>query len=282
MSICLPERMDGPSWCGLPLGRFRLPPDDGQTLLVASPQHTLFVWRDGASPATVRSRGRTRQCARRDGLMDVMVAHEQTAISHHRPHSPGECLLVALPGADDEAWADELPTAAARTRLKPQFSFADARLHALAGALFAQCRDGEPHGRLYTESVSLALAGHVWRRHATGARAGATPGLGRHQRTLIESYLEAHLGSDVGLAELAALLGYSRAQFVRLFRQSFGASPHQYLMRRRVEHAKQLLRRDGESLAGIAAACGFSDASHFSNCFVRWAGTTPGRYRVQG
>ena len=41
MPVCLPERLDGAHWRGLPLGRFRLPPDDGQTLRVASPQNTL-------------------------------------------------------------------------------------------------------------------------------------------------------------------------------------------------------------------------------------------------
>ena len=78
---------------------------------------------------------------------------------------------------------------------------------------------------------------------------------------------------------MAALVGLSVYHFARQFRTATGLPPHQYVIARRVERAKEFLQQDRDlSLAEIAASCGFSDQSQFSHHFKRIVGVTPGRF----
>ena len=83
--------------------------------------------------------------------------------------------------------------------------------------------------------------------------------------------------SPVTLAELAALSGLSRFQLIRAFARELGATPHAYLIQRRVRLARQLLLL-GETPAGAAQGAGFADQSHMTRAFVRQSGVTPARY----
>lgn len=78
---------------------------------------------------------------------------------------------------------------------------------------------------------------------------------------------------------LACECGLSSGHFARAFRNSTGISPRTWLMRQRLERAKQLLRRSKLSLADISLACGFSDQSHFTRLFTREERISPGRWR---
>ena len=79
--------------------------------------------------------------------------------------------------------------------------------------------------------------------------------------------------------DLAVLARLSSYHFCRAFRDSFGASPHGYLMRRRVERAKGLMLTTNASLGQIAADCGLSDQAHFNKLFRRFVGESPGAWR---
>ena len=82
------------------------------------------------------------------------------------------------------------------------------------------------------------------------------------------------------LNRIAAVAGPSAYHFARQFKAATGLPPHQYLIARRVERAKQLLQPDGDlSQAEIAARAGFSDQSQFSHHFKRIVGVTPRQFR---
>ena len=78
---------------------------------------------------------------------------------------------------------------------------------------------------------------------------------------------------------LARVCGLSTKHFSCAFRQSTGLPPHQGLLQRRVEKAKQLLRDSRSPLADVAADCGFADQSHFTRVFTRAVGISPGQWR---
>ena len=78
---------------------------------------------------------------------------------------------------------------------------------------------------------------------------------------------------------LANACGLSSKHFSRAFRQSNGLSPHQWLLQRRVDKAKRVLRDPRVAIADVAIACGFSDQSHFTRVFTRWVGSSPGQWR---
>ncbi|KQW44793.1 MULTISPECIES: AraC family transcriptional regulator [unclassified Roseateles] len=84
-------------------------------------------------------------------------------------------------------------------------------------------------------------------------------------------------GAALTLTDLAAEAGLSRYQFLRAFTRLTGLPPHAYLLQRRVQRARQLVRA-GQPLAEAAAASGFADQSHMTRCFVRSFGLTPGAY----
>ncbi|APZ06567.1 AraC family transcriptional regulator [Kosakonia cowanii JCM 10956 = DSM 18146] len=99
------------------------------------------------------------------------------------------------------------------------------------------------------------------------------------QRNVLE-YIEAHLGEPLLLCDLAAQVSLSEYHFARMFRQSMGVAPHQFVMQRRMARAKALLLSSNRSLTDIALACGFNSASHFSNRFKAAKGITPSQLRA--
>ncbi|MBQ0822024.1 helix-turn-helix transcriptional regulator [Microvirga sp. HBU67558] len=105
-------------------------------------------------------------------------------------------------------------------------------------------------------------------------------GLSTWQERLAKEVMETSVVGGIGLAELASLCGLRTSQFAHAFKRSTGMAPYQWLQRRRVERAKDLLTFRDTSLADIALTCGFSDQSHLTRTFARLVGTTPGAWRA--
>jgi AraC-like DNA-binding protein len=107
------------------------------------------------------------------------------------------------------------------------------------------------------------------------ARGGLPPGAMRRVR----EYVESHLSESIDLASLADIAGISLYHFARAFKQSAGVAPHHYLVRRRVERAREMLANTELSLSEVALSAGFSDQSHLARHFRQMLGVTPGGYR---
>ena len=99
----------------------------------------------------------------------------------------------------------------------------------------------------------------------------------RLQRVL--SHINDNISRELSVAELAQVVGMSQYYFSKLFKMSTGTTPHQYVMRQRVERAQEHLRSTRTPLAEIATAVGFETQSHFTSVFRRLAGVTPKHYR---
>ncbi|SEM31601.1 AraC family transcriptional regulator [Pseudomonas sp. ok272] len=138
----------------------------------------------------------------------------------------------------------------------------------------------EPGERLLTSSLAHEMLSHTL-LNQVGLREGLRlkGGLAAHQRRQLVAFIDSHLGDPISLGQLAAMCTLSEYHFARMFRQSFGLPPHQYLLARRLEHARHLLRSTAQPLGEIALACGFSSASHFTNRFRQAMKGTPGEYR---
>ena len=93
------------------------------------------------------------------------------------------------------------------------------------------------------------------------------------------AYMEANLGSKIGVAEISALVGLSKSHFCRAFKLALGTPPMAYFSIRRIERAKTLITSTSERLCEIALACGFADQSHLNRTFSRMLGTSPGSWR---
>ena len=124
----------------------------------------------------------------------------------------------------------------------------------------------------YTESEEAARCGLVRRvgpmQHFSS----------RAVRSSIE-YIHANLAGEILLKDIAGAVGMSKFHLSRTFRASTGVTLHRYLTRARVDRVKELLLDSDQSLAVIADATGFSDQSHMTRAFKRFAGTTPRLFR---
>jgi AraC family transcriptional regulator len=136
-------------------------------------------------------------------------------------------------------------------------------------------------GRLAAESLANVLAVQLIRhvlapRLPERGRDGALPR--RRLRAVVE-YVEEHLDAGLTLGQMAAVAHLSAYHFARQFKAATGLPPHQYIILRRVERARQLLQAGTDlSLAEVAAWAGFSDQSQFSHHFKRLVGVTPGQF----
>ena len=138
----------------------------------------------------------------------------------------------------------------------------------------------EPGERLLTSSLAHEMLSHTLLTQV-GLRQGlrVKGGLAAHQRRDLVAFIEQHLAEPLSLGQLAARCALSEFHFARMFRHSFGLAPHQYVLARRLNHARHLLRHSAQPLGEIALACGFASASHFANRFRQAIGGTPGEFR---
>jgi AraC-like DNA-binding protein len=92
-------------------------------------------------------------------------------------------------------------------------------------------------------------------------------------------YIEANLGERLDIELIARAVYLSASHLCRAFKSTFGISVHQYVMRRRVKRAQQLMLNSSMSLSGIALSCGMCDQSHLTRWFQRVVGETPAAWR---
>jgi AraC family transcriptional regulator len=104
-------------------------------------------------------------------------------------------------------------------------------------------------------------------------------GLAPWQARVLKTHIETHLDATMRTRELAKLVQLSSYHFCRVFRVSFGDSPHSYVTRRRIERAQGLILASRLPLGQIAADCGFADQAHFTKLFRRITGESPGEWR---
>ncbi|MFK3971438.1 helix-turn-helix domain-containing protein [Pseudomonas sp. NPDC087358] len=154
-------------------------------------------------------------------------------------------------------------------------------LHGLAQMLAAAMAQPETASQLFTEHITLAFHDHIIRHYGNAPKSQAPPrgGLAPWQLRRAHEFINQHLGRDISITELAIETGYSASHFSRAFKQTVGMAPHQWLVKKRVERAKQLLEGNTLGLAEIALACGFVDQSHLSRVFTRSENCSPGKWR---
>jgi len=92
-------------------------------------------------------------------------------------------------------------------------------------------------------------------------------------------YINEHLGDELNLVELSKIAKLSPHHFATAFRASTGISPHRYVIERRIDRARDLLRQKDKTISEIALAAGFSSQSHLTANFHRTTGVTPRKFR---
>src|SRR5258706_5057541 len=165
--------------------------------------------------------------------------------------------------------------------LRPHRKFADSRLGTLATVVHAEMVAGFPSGRLFLDSIEQAMAVALVGSQAVRHRSARVSrgGLGPARLRRITDLVHARLEDDLGLDELARSTGLSTTHFARMFRKSTGETPHQFVLRQRLERAKAMLRAPDARILDVAVACGFKTQQHFAQVFRDVCGISPTGYR---
>jgi len=132
------------------------------------------------------------------------------------------------------------------------------------------------------DALNTALAVRITRLFVGPSAINLAPsnGLSRERLRRVCDYIEEHLDDRLTLTEIAGIACLSPFHFSRSFKQAAGVSPRRYIIKRRVERAKTLLRLTDQPLSWVAQEAGFTDQSHLTTEFRRQIGVTPGRFRA--
>jgi AraC family transcriptional regulator len=288
----------GLGWAALQFERRDYEPS-AHALAQESPEHLVFV--SLTSGRMVRESGRERVEQRlTPGYVALVPA--ATPVRWTWSTRVSFTVLRLAPAFVDQVARSVFGLAPHEYRLAFAERAHDNAIANIAGVLAREAMHAEPGGRLYAESLASILAVHLLRHFAQcvdGRAVGhgsplqkvavAVPseagGKSRTQPRAVSdalSFIHANYARELSLADLAEAVHLSPFHLTRVFKQSLGVSPHQYLIQVRVNSARGLLSAGSgqRSLAEVATAVGFADQSHFTRHFKRATGTTPGQFRV--
>jgi AraC family transcriptional regulator len=187
------------------------------------------------------------------------------------------------PGLVARVAAEAFDLDPARLEVPPLDGLDLPRLRSAMGAVDAELTAGGAGGRLAIESLANVLAVHLIRHVLAPHRPARGPdgALPRGRLRAVVEYIEEHLDASPTLEQMAAVARLSLYHFARQFKAATGVPPHEYVIARRVERARQFLQDSGKlSLAEVAAHAGFTDQSQFSRHFKRLVGVTPRQFRM--
>lgn len=167
-----------------------------------------------------------------------------------------------------------------RMPLRPELEFHDGGLAGVLRSMVHEVAAGCPSGDLFAESLSLGVAMRLQQRAA--GRYGTQRERGRLSATQvarIEEAVACGLTDALSIGKLACDAGFSKTQFVRLFKNTFDCTPYQFILRARLAQAHQRVQGGLQPLAEVAEEAGFSSQSHMTTAFVKAFGVTPGELR---
>lgn len=217
--------------------------------------------------------------------LDVALAVEAQVQDEGRSADGASCFRVS---AKRLAQASEGADRASAFR-----EFGDPVLRRLSDALAATRAAHDAHSAICADALRLAILARKFSRQTAPGQAdiASTPltredhacrrvrSLQQWRLRRVLQFIDEHLGTKITLEELARVAGLSRMHFAAQFRAAVGVRPHEYLLKRRIERAEDLLKQTAMPLVEVALSVGFQTQSHFTTVFKRFAGDTPRQWR---
>ena len=241
--------------------------------------HFVHVVLRGAVKYEVKTRGKTLQLGANAGTTFILPRGTVDELNWKGPtHRVAVALQPRLlvSALDETAHESDI-------EVTEHWNLIDPQITAVLLAMTTDLNEGSPAGRLYGESLGNALAVYLLNRYAVRRYAPAVyqGGLPRYRLKRALDYIGENLANDVSLSELAAVVGMSPHYFAELFKKSTGRAPHQYILMKRIERAKQELCGPGRRIIEVGLDAGFQNPSHFARVFKRFAGISPSRFQSE-
>ena len=263
-------------WDGIIAKRFRSAPGEHHFLMVPEDMASVYLGQPVRSARWSADDSREGTAVRGD--VTVKVAGQP---SGWRFDEDVDVLVVRFAPAFLGRVAEESGLDAGAIELRASLDQRDGAVEHIGLAMLAEMEAGGAGGRVYGDALATALATHLLRNH------GASPQYAADHRgrlpkgalRRVTDFVGDNLSVDIGLSEMAGVANLSRYHFSRQFKRSTGLSPHQYVIGRRVQRAKELLSKTDLSVGDVASAVGFAHQSHLARHFRRRFGVAPSSLR---
>jgi AraC family transcriptional regulator len=248
----------------------------GEPYLQMQDEHVLSMMLQPGSIVVGLRRSRMRRVSFQAGEMGLFPRHLERWVG------TGDQERLIL-GISDAALMTSCDGISKDVELRHQCRLVDTRVGGLVAAVNAERIAGFPSGPLFLDSIEQALAQVLIRSYAVRDRSMRTyrGGLGPARLRTIKELVQAKIEDELTLYEMAQSVELSAAHFARMFHKSTGETPHQYVLRLRIERAKEMLRVSEARVLDVAVACGFKTQQHFARVFRRICGASPTEYRYE-
>ncbi|MCG7201471.1 AraC family transcriptional regulator [Marinobacter pelagius] len=216
-------------------------------------------------------------------LRNVIHIDPSGSLTGARWTKPANVLFLMPSDTVFERVIEDMAKTPSRLELTRASFIQDIHIQQIGNAILTECQEGFPSGRLYGESLAMALTARLVNNYSVRHLHTNDTGLGLPSWRLrkVIDFIERNIDADLGLEDLANLAGFSEFHFSRMFKKSTGFTPHRYVTERRIARAKELLLRTQMPIKDISNQLGFGDQAHLSTVFKRLTGTTPKRFREQ-
>lgn len=259
-------------WAGLPFEIHRMGPmqDVGSTGPIEG-ERGLLVILDGQVECVLRENGREHTYVATPGTVSLVSGDRRRDLAK----VSGSATVLALHVPRE--WFRRV----ARSDAPDDFVLAqpwirDETIYNLARAMWQEVARNASTGQVFAESLSMALLSYLTSQlpssdqHRRGRLSDA-------QERIVADYIIEQLHTELSVMGLASLVGLGPRRFSTLFRQTFGTTPHRYIVERRLNEGARLLE-NGHDIAEVARRVGFCSQSHFTAAFRESYGITPRRY----
>jgi AraC family transcriptional regulator len=190
-------------------------------------------------------------------------------------------VLRISPAYVDKVAAEECGSYVRGAEICDNFATRDVYIEEMAARLLKCLEPQSVRNGIYVESLTRQLSLHLLKHYASQGIAGDKfpTKLSQSKLRRAVQYIEDNLHRELALSDIAAALAISPGHFSHAFRQTVGLPPHQYVVKRRIERAKSLLRESDVPISEVANRIGCASAGNFSVLFQRATGMTPRNYR---
>jgi AraC-like DNA-binding protein len=237
--------------------------------LISLGSQSEYEWRLG------REHGRIRN---RVGLVNMHLSHSPTQWYWHGSQSG---VTLRIPNAMRDVVLEEMAMGdPAGVHLVSHMAFDDPTLYHLSVSLLDAARRMDPATQFYEETLGLAFVAHAYRHYSSQSdllarRGRPEAGLSMQQVERIRAFVRDNPGMPLHLSDIARYMGYTPYYLSRQFRRLTGEGLHDFLMRTRLEYARELLLHTTLGLHEVAQQAGFADADALARHFRRRIGISP-------
>ncbi len=272
----------GRGWTGIELLRFKgyvqeiaLPPFPSHVVVVGLTYHSVDL--------VQRLGGKLFEVPCRPGDASIVSAETPVEVEI-RERVKSDVLNLLLGDTFLRGVAENVEVDPDGLEIVNRLCVPDPQIERIGHSLKAEAEaDGLLGGKLYADSLANALAIHLIRDYSSLGRKAARKVAAEHGGGLSKRALKAAIdyvgdnlaNKDLTLAEMAGAAHMSPYHFSRLFKESTGLAPHQYVIERRVLRARELLSNTALPIAEVALLCGFAHQSHLNRHFKRLLGLNP-------